>query len=247
MAGRSVQDGDEAASGGHEGGGPAMRKVLWMLGVLGVAMIIAPFALGFPSKASHGQAMLDNFRPLMQQSNVDTTASYYNDVFVPLGAVAPAMSQDNVAKFQAYLEGIKGMQTDAAKLVPGLAQALGMTDAQVQQFLATNYPAMSQMLSSLPNMQADFGSLLTLMSANTGIFAKVPAGLQHYEPLVQTMQTNVGNYRSVDSLPNFRLFTWFFVVPGVLMVGLCGWGLLSGHQFSLRWHHPHAPLAGGIH
>ena len=46
--------------------------------------------------------MLDNFHPLMQQANVDKTAAYYNDVFVPLGDVVSAMSQENVTKFNAY-------------------------------------------------------------------------------------------------------------------------------------------------
>jgi hypothetical protein len=76
-----------------------MRKVLWIIGVLGMLMIAAPFALGFPSKTSHGQDMLDSFHPLMQQANVDKTDAYYNDVFVPLGDVVPAMSQENVTKF----------------------------------------------------------------------------------------------------------------------------------------------------
>jgi hypothetical protein len=226
-----------------------MRKVLWIIGVLGLLMIAAPFALGFPSKAAHGQDMLDNFHPLMQQANVDKTAAYYNDVFVPLGAVVPAMSQENVTKFNAYLAGIKGMQTDSEKLVPGLAQALNMTPEQVQQFLATNYPAMAQMLSSLPQMSADFGSLLGVMSSNVDIFSQVPAGLAHYEPLVSTMQSQVGNYKSVDSLPNFRLFTWFFVLPGLLMFGLSGWGLFfSGqHRLAFLHHHPRTPMAGAAH
>ena len=225
-----------------------MRKVLWILGALGLLMIAAPFALGFPSKASHGQSMLDNFHPLMQQANVDKTAAYYNDVFVPLGDVVPAMSQQNVDKFNAYLVGITGMQTDSAKLVPGLAQAMGMTTEQVQQFLATNYPAMAQMLAGLPQMSADFGSLLGVMSKNVAIFQQVPAGLKHYEPLVTTMQANVSNYNSVDSLPNFRLFTWFFVVPGLLMFGLSGWGLFfsGGHRLSFH-RHPHIPMAGAAH
>ena len=226
-----------------------MRKVLWIIGALGLLMIAAPFALGFPSKASHGQAMLDSFHPLMQQANVDKTAAYYNDVFVPLGAVVPAMSQENVTKFNGYLDGIKGMQTDSAKLVPGLAQALNMTPEQVQKFLATNYPAMSQMLAGLPQMSADFGSLLGVMSNNVAIFQQVPASLKHYEPLVTTMQANVSNYNSVDSLPNFRLFTSFFVIPGLLMFGLSGWALFfSGqHRLTFLHRHPQIPMAGAAH
>jgi len=44
-----------------------------------------------------------------------------------------------------------------------------------------------------------------------------------------TMKANVDNYAQVDSLPNFNLFTWFFVVPGVLLVilSLLGLGVFS--------------------
>jgi hypothetical protein len=33
------------------------------------------------------------------------------------------------------------------------------------------------------------------------------------------MSDNVTNYQAVASLPPFPLFPWFFVVPGVLVVG----------------------------
>jgi hypothetical protein len=55
----------------------------------------------------------------------------------------------------------------------------------------------------------------------------VHAGLAHYKPLVRTMQGNVDNYKRVKSLPDFRLFTVFFVVPGVLLVLLAGYGLFG--------------------
>ena len=50
------------------------------------------------------------------------------------------------------------------------------------------------------------------------IFKQVPAGLAWYKPLVTTMQGNVSDFKSVNALPSFRLFTWFFVIPGVLLV-----------------------------
>ncbi len=226
-----------------------MRKVLWAIGLIGVLMIAAPFAIGLPSKASDGQTMLDNFQPLMQQANVDKTAAYYNDVFVPLGDVVPAMSEENVANFNAYLEGIKGMQTDSENLIPGLAVALNMTPEQVQQFLATNYPAMSQMLAGLPQMATDFGTLLGVMSDNVAIFQQVPAGLEHYKPLVTTMQANVDTYKSVNSLPDFRWFMWFFVIPGVLLLLLSGWGLFFAgqHRFAGIHLHHSPPMAGAAH
>jgi hypothetical protein len=45
-----------------------------------------------------------------------------------------------------------------------------------------------------------------------------------------TMQANVDNYRKADELPNMSLFTWFFVVPGLLLVGLGGLGLFADRK-----------------
>ena len=69
-------------------------------------------------------------------------------------------------------------------------------------------------------MQTDLAGLLGLMGSNVAIYEQVPAGLDHYEPLVTTMQAEVSNYDKVASLPDFRMFTWFFVIPGVILVGL---------------------------
>jgi hypothetical protein len=211
------------------------RKVLWPVLVLGLALVIAPFALGMPAKTAAGQRMLNDFRPLMQANAVATTANYYDNVFVPLGKVAPALNAQTVAKFQGYGQGFQGMMTDGQKLVPALAQAMHMTPAQVQAMLAQQFPHMAAILASLPTMSKDFGQLIGLMASNTKVFAKVPAGLAWYQPLVTTMQGNVSDYQSVDSLPNFNLFTWFFVIPGILLVLLAGYGLWHEHEVTV--HH----------
>jgi hypothetical protein len=214
------------------------RKLLWAVLVIGLALVIAPLALGLPGKAAAGQRMMSGFQPIMQPDQVATTARYYNDVFVPLGTVTPMMSAKNVAKFQAYLKGFAGMQTDAAKLVPLLAQAMNMTPAQVQAMMATQLPSMAAMLQNLPAMQRDFDGLLGTMQQNVGIFGQVPGGLTHYDPLVTTMQANVDNYRQVNSLPDFRLFTVFFVVPGALLSLLAGYGLFgSTLRGRIAFHH----------
>jgi hypothetical protein len=214
------------------------RKILWAVLVVGLALVITPFALSLPSKAAAGQRMLDGFRPIMQPAHVQTTADYYNNVFVPLGKVTPMMSAANLAKFQSYLGGFSGMQTDAAKLVPLLAQSLHMTPAQVQALMATQLPAMAAVLKSLPQMQLAFGGLLGTMQGNVDIFGQVPAGIAWYKPLVTSMQANVNNYEQVDSLPDFRLFTWFFVVPGILLVLLAGFGLFGGRTSIVFHQHP---------
>jgi len=218
------------------------RKLLWSVLAIGLALVITPLALGLPGKSAAGERMLNGFQPIMQPGQVKVTASYYDHVFVPLGKVTPMMSARNLARFQGYLKGFSGMQTDAGKLVPLLAQAMHMTPAQVQAMMATQLPSMAAMLQNLPAMQRDFGGLLGTMQQNVGIFSRVPAGLAHYEPLVRTMQANVQNYEQVNSLPNFRLFTWFFVIPGALLVLLAGVGLFgtpSARRFS--FHHRAGP------
>src|SRR5437879_2912432 len=90
-------------------------KLLWAVLAIGLALVIAPLALSLPSKAAAGQRMMSGFQPIMQPDQVRTTAYYYNQVFVPLGRVAPVMSAANLAKFQAYLGGFGGVQADVAK------------------------------------------------------------------------------------------------------------------------------------
>jgi len=211
------------------------RKSMWAVIVVGLMLIIAPFALGLPSKASAGQEMMDGFRPLMDSATVEQTAAYYNDVFVPLGDVVPALTQENIEKFNTYVQGFTAMGVDAQSLVPALAQAMNMTPEQVQAFMTAQFPAMSQLLQALPTMQQDFTDLIGLMAQNVAIFEQVPGGLAHYEPLVATMQANVDNYRDADALPNMNLFTWSYVVPGLLLVALGSIGLFADRKGTPRF------------
>lgn len=194
------------------------RKMMWGVLVVGLVLIIAPFAIGLPGKAAGGEKMIDAFAPIMEEQNVALTADYYDNVFVPLGDVAPAMSQENIDTFNGYLGGIGAMGAEAQNLGPAFAEATGMTQEQVGEYMGAEFPAMTQMMQALPQMQQDFEGLLGLMGNNVEIFEQVPPGLAHYEPLVDTMQEQRENYQDVASLPDFRLFTWFFVVPGVLLV-----------------------------
>jgi hypothetical protein len=217
-----------------------IRKLLWAVLGIGVLLIVLPFVFQMPSRTAAGARMMSDFKPIMQPAQVQKTAYYYNDVFTPLGKVAPAINAQTVAKFDRYLKGFGGMQTDAQKLVPALAQAMHMTPAQVQAYMAKQFPYMSAMLIALPQMQKDFGGFIGMMRANTAVFGQVNAGLAHYKPLVTTMQGNVADYQSVNSLPSFRLFTWFFLIPGVLLVLIAGFGLWEEHagKLTVRGAHP---------
>ena len=161
------------------------RKLLWPVLAIGALMIVLPFALQMPSRTSAGAQMLSDFKPLMQASDVQKTAAYYNNVFVPLGTVATQFTQ----------------------------------------------------AASNPRMQKQLTPLKPMLQPVLPIFKQVPAGLAWYKPLVTTMQANVSNYKSVTALPSFRLFTWFFVIPGVLLVFISGFGLWQERQE--RVHHVH--------
>ncbi|HSH10989.1 MAG TPA: hypothetical protein VLA10_04315 [Ilumatobacter sp.] len=41
------------------------------------------------------------------------------------------------------------------------------------------------------------------------------------------IETRRTNYDEIAGLPDFRLFTWFFLVPGVVLVGLAAFGLFG--------------------
>jgi len=207
-----------------------IRKLWWAVLAIGAFGILAPFVLGLPDKVSAGEEMMQAFEPIMEEQNVETTADYYYNVFVPLGQVAPAMSQENIDTFNAYLAGFDALAGDAANMTPVLAGALGISEEQVQEFMAAEFPAMVQTLAVLPQMQQDFTGLLGLMEANVPIFEQVPAGLEHYEPLVVTMQEQYQNYEKAASMPDFRAFTWVFLIPGIALVAISLIALIGGRQ-----------------
>jgi hypothetical protein len=187
------------------------RKLLWAVLVIGLALVVAPFAMGLPGKAAAGQRMMNGFEPIMQPQQVKTTADYYNYVFVPLGKLTPMLNGSNVARLQGYMQGFSAL----AKLLP---------------------PAAAR--QAAPAFR-DFGGLMTTMQQNVPVFAQVPAGLRHYKPLVTTMTANIDNFEQINSLPDFRLFTPFFVVPGALLVLIAGFGLFGSRLHAWLDVHGH--------
>jgi hypothetical protein len=54
--------------------------------------------------------------------------------------------------------------------------------------------------------------------------------------MLDTIQANVGNYRAVAALPSFRLFPWFFVIPGAIVLLLAGVGWFRPRRWpAVRW------------
>ncbi len=207
------------------------RFTLSVLVVVGAAMIIAPFAMSMFSRANDGEHMVNAFRPIMQPASVQKTADYYNNTFTKLRPIALAMNTQTVATFNGYSKGITAMMQDLAKMPPAQQQAL-----------AANYPAMAAMLKGLPQMQKTLAGFTGMIAGNLQTFRNVPPGLDHYKPLVDTMQAQVGNYASVDALPPMGLFPWFFIIPG-LVVLLGGAYLLVG-DINPNWVWPKLEVKG---
>jgi hypothetical protein len=171
---------------------------LWVILVLGVLLIVAPFAISLPSKASAGRRMLDASHPIMAPAQVKETVAYYDRTFTPLGPLDSRAVQAT---------------SELAGRVGTLATALHAAPRGVEHLLQTDFPAMVQLILS-------FSKLVP-------IFEKAPSGLAFYKPHVDTVQVPRSRYHSVDSLPSFKLFTWFFVLSGALFVVLAAIALVG--------------------
>lgn len=63
-------------------------------------------------------------------------------------------------------------------------------------------------------------------------------------PMIGTMADNVVNYQAVDDLPPFPLFPWFFVVPGLLIIGFA---VAAGRPPAERDHEAVPAVPSGDH
>jgi len=131
---------------------------LWPVLVIGVALIVMPFAMSMPSKTDAAQTMLDDFRPIMKAANVVKTADYYYDTFVKLGPVTGAG--------QALASEFPRLVPVFAKVVPALAHYKPLVDTMLAN--VTNF----QTLDSQPSFR-----LLTWFFVVLGILLVVLAGV----------------------------------------------------------------------
>jgi hypothetical protein len=200
------------------------RFTLAVLVVVGVGLIVAPFAMSMFSRSEKGAAMVNDFRPIMQPANVKTTADYYYGTFVKLRPIALAMNAQTAATLSGYSKGISAMMQDLAKMPPAQQRAL-----------AQHYPAMAAMLKGLPQMQKTLDGFTAMIAANLDTFKNVPPGLDHYKPLVDTMQANVGNYAAIDALPSMELFPWFFIIPGLIALAAAAYLLVGDIRPTWVW------------
>lgn len=109
-----------------------------------------------------------------------------------LDEFAPMMTTQRITQVQtSFLQMGNGEAAIRDQLLPQL-RAAGVTDAQLRR--------------DLPATMA-FESVWTPM-------------VNHMAPMLAAMNDNLTRFQGLRALPPFTLFPWFFVVPGVLVVGL---------------------------
>jgi hypothetical protein len=101
-------------------------------------------------------------------------------------------TRHHLRRIQGYFGEIAGGQgLVQLQLLPALHHD-GLTAAAIER----RYPA-------LPRLDAQWIHILNDMT-----------------PMIAAMSNNIGNYQAISSLPSFRLFPWFFVLPGLLAIAL---------------------------
>jgi hypothetical protein len=99
-------------------------------------------------------------------------------------------TRHHLRRIQSYFsEMAVGQGLVQLQLVPALRHA-NLSAAQIQ----TRYPALNA-------LDANWVHILNDMT-----------------PMIAAMSNNIGNYHAIASLPSFRLFPWFFVLPGVIVI-----------------------------
>jgi hypothetical protein len=143
--------------------------ILIVIFLVGVALIVLPFIYDMPDRTRAADEMMEAFRPIVNKDH------------------ATLLSQD-VGTLQAMAE-------DTQKLLPALASQLGMTEEQMNEMLAKDYPGLAAGIQKMEEM-------LARLSGDT-----------------RTINQQVANFAEADKLP-VKWTPWIFVILGVVIVVL---------------------------
>jgi hypothetical protein len=102
----------------------------------------------------------------------------------------PFMTDARLAGFQQHIKDINAAVHQGHGRV---AVALEGHGAAAHKRFDAKYPSFAQFAKDWPPINSDMSGLLT------------------------KIQANAGNYRAVAALPSFKLFPWFFVIPGAIV------------------------------
>lgn len=139
--------------------------------IVGVVLIIVPFGYKMFDRAPAGADMMADFEPVLTRENVTT--------------------------FQGHMETFAGIQSDMQQMIPAFAQAMGMTEEQLNQMIQDQFPGLAKGMQQMDQMGQDFNMVITVMD------------------------NNVENFQKANQLP-MRNMPWFFVITGGIIVVLGG-------------------------
>jgi hypothetical protein len=125
-----------------------------------------------------------------------------------------------IAGFKPYMTTarLSGYQSELQEINAGVHQ----TDTSVSAYLGGAAADRTGFASKYPEFVSFDQQWPAIDSKMTGLMSQV--------------QENLGNYEDVAALPSFKLFPWFFVIPGVLIAGCAVAALIRPRRWrSLRW------------
>ena len=167
---------------------------------LGLILVVAPLAMMLPRKADAA----------------DTMNSHLKTVY----------TAQLVSGARQSLTGMQAMGTELqTKLLPGLATMLHQSPAQLNGYLAANFPAVATNLASMP------------------------AALDRFDRLVNAFDRELADYNTAKKTSLVPL-VWILMAGGLLVAGIGGFLLVSGEaeaaaegreRLSLRERLAHAP------
>jgi hypothetical protein len=135
----------------------------WRVGVavvIGALMVAAPLALSLPGKATGADAMNTQLSPLFTAKTV-------------------AGAEQSLTTMEAMSTQLTG------QMLPALAQMLNMQPAQLNIYLATNFPALASGLSTMPQSMAQFKALVTAFGNSLTDYNDIKS--TQFTPVVWTM------------------------------------------------------------
>ncbi len=123
-------------------------------------------------------------------------------------ATAPAMFQmfTRAPEGAAMIDDFRPMMTrQRVQAVQGYFVTMGMAEGQLRTVAIP--------LAEDSGIDTDgFGAIATFSE-------DWPTIVADFNPMVGTMSDNVDNFGAVDAMPPFDLFPWFFLVPGLIVLG----------------------------
>jgi hypothetical protein len=181
---------------------PSFRAFPWFFLIPGAILLIV---------AAIGLARSTAWRALRWVAVVLGLALVLTPVGVQMFSRAPKgaqmMSTFKTIETRQHLRRIQSYFSDMAvgqglvqlQLVPALRHT-GLSTAQIQ----ARYPALNA-------LDANWIHILNDMT-----------------PMIAAMSNNIANYQAISSLPSFRLFPWFFLLPGLIVIAIALVGARRG-------------------